>query len=72
MWGDREAPILLIREPESDPSRAFLEITPKLLGMISVASETAGLEQAPKPRTYVVRGLLGGVTMINTIKTIKK
>ena len=45
----------MIRDPESGASRAFLEITPKLFGMISLASETADLGQAPKLRPYVVR-----------------
>jgi len=39
-WGDKGVPIL-IREPESEVSKIFLEIAAKLAGQLSVASETA-------------------------------
>jgi ATP-binding protein involved in chromosome partitioning len=39
-WGDKGVPIL-VREPESEVSKIFLEIAAKLAGQLSVASEAA-------------------------------
>jgi ATP-binding protein involved in chromosome partitioning len=39
-WGDKGVPVI-VKEPESEVSKAFLEIAGKLAGQLSVASETA-------------------------------
>ncbi len=44
-WGDKGTPIL-IREPESEISKVFLEIASRLAGQLSVASETARRAQS--------------------------
>ncbi len=44
-WGDKGVPIL-IREPNSEASKVFLEIAAKLAGQLSVASEAARRAQS--------------------------
>lgn len=46
-WGDKGVPIL-VREPESEVSKIFLEIAAKLAGQLSVAAETAKSGQSLK------------------------
>ncbi len=46
-WGDKGVPIL-VKEPESEVSRIFLEIASKLAGQLSVVSETARQAQSLK------------------------
>jgi ATP-binding protein involved in chromosome partitioning len=46
-WGDKGVPIL-VREPESEISKIFLEIAAKLAGQLSVASEAARRAQSLK------------------------
>ncbi|MFQ5541306.1 MAG: Mrp/NBP35 family ATP-binding protein [Candidatus Binatia bacterium] len=46
-WGDKGVPIL-VKEPESEVSRVFLDIAGKLAGQLSVASETARRGQSLK------------------------
>ncbi|MFQ5851153.1 MAG: Mrp/NBP35 family ATP-binding protein [Candidatus Binatia bacterium] len=46
-WGDKGVPIL-IKEPESEISRVFLDIAAKLAGQLSVSSEAASRSQSLK------------------------
>jgi ATP-binding protein involved in chromosome partitioning len=46
-WGDKGVPIL-IREPNSEVSKIFLEIASKLAGQLSVISETSRRAQSLK------------------------
>lgn len=46
-WGDKGTPIL-VREPDSEISKLFLEIAAKLAGQLSVASESARRSQSLK------------------------
>lgn len=44
-WGDKGVPIL-VQEPDSEVSRAFLEIASRLAGQLSIASENAKRAQS--------------------------
>ncbi len=44
-WGDKGVPIL-IKEPESEISKVFLDIAAKLAGQLSVASEASGQSES--------------------------
>ena len=46
-WGDRGVPIL-VREPDSEISKVFLEVASKLAGQLSVVSEAARRAQSLK------------------------